>query len=238
MKTIVLLHGHGVDASIWNKTKKLLSADYQILTPDVSLLTTLANVEDYADWLKGWLNTQKVDKCTLIGHSMGGYIALAFAEKYPTLLDGFGLFHSTAYADSDEKREQRKKTLRFIEEHGAAAFIKKVGPDMYAEDFAKSHPTVIKKHIDTYSKLPTDAVAAGFKAIMARPDRTAILEETNQAVLFILGDEDKLIALDKTLPITKLPKKSHTIIMKGVGHMGMVENPQEAAAAIHGFMNQ
>ncbi|WP_428654623.1 alpha/beta fold hydrolase [Runella sp.] len=235
MKTLVLIHGHGVDASIWEDVKPHLDA-YQVLTPDISTDTKYKSIEDYADGLYEWLEDVGVKKCVLIGHSMGGYLTLAFAEKYPELLQGFGLFHSTAYADDEAKAEQRKKTLKFMETNGAAAFIKQSGPTMYSEDFAKENPAIIKSHIEKYSQLPTEAVIAGFKAIMNRPDRTAVLRAANVPVLFIFGKEDKLISFEKNIGLSEVPSNSHTLILKEAGHMGMVEDPKAAANAIKEFM--
>lgn len=235
MKTLVLVHGHGVDAAIWEDLKENLS-EYEVLTPDISTDTKYNSIEAYAEGLNEWLKEKNIEKCVMIGHSMGGYLTLAFAEKYPDTLQGFGLFHSTAYADDDAKREQRKKTLAFMETHGAAAFIKQSAPNMYAESFAKEHPEVIKNHIDTYSQLPTEAVIAGFKAIMNRPDRTQVLQNATVPVLFIFGQEDKLISFEKNIGLSELPKDAHTLILTESGHMGMVEDSEVVVKAIREFM--
>lgn len=235
MKTLVLIHGHGVDASIWEDIKPLLQ-EYQVLTPDFSTETKFKSIEEYADGLQAWLEEIGIKKCVLIGHSMGGYLTLAFAEKYPQLLQGFGLFHSTAYADDEAKTEQRKKTLTFMKTHGAAAFIRQSGPNMYAEAYAKNHPEVIKNHVEKYAQLPTEAVIAGFKAIMTRPDRTAILRDSNLPVLFVFGEEDKLISFEKNIELSKLSPNTHTLVLKEAGHMGMVEDPKASAEAIREFM--
>jgi pimeloyl-ACP methyl ester carboxylesterase len=235
MKTLVLVHGHGLDATIWNGLKVNLS-DYQVLVPDISTETRYESIEAYAEGLKEWLEVQNIDQCVMIGHSMGGYITLAFVEKYPEMLHGFGLFHSTAYADDDAKREQRKKTLAFMETHGTAAFVRQAGPNMYAESFAQAHPEVIKNHVEKYSQLPIEAVSAGFQAIMNRPDCTQVLCDTILPVLFIFGQEDKFIPFEKNIGLSELPKDSHTLVLAHSGHMGMVEDSESTSKAIRKFM--
>lgn len=235
MKTLVLVHGHGIDAAIWGNIKEILS-EYEVLTPDISTDTKYNSIEAYADGLNEWLKVKNIEKCVMIGHSMGGYITLAFAENYPETLKGFGLFHSTAYADDAEKREQRKKTLTFIETHGAAAFIRQSGPNMYAGSFSKEHPEVPKNHVEKYAKLPTEAVIAGFRAIMNRPDRTKVLEDATVPVLFIFGQEDKFIPFEKNIGLSELPKDSHTLVLAGSGHMGMIEDREATTKAIREFM--
>lgn len=235
MKTLVLIHGHGIDAAIWENLKESLS-EYEVLTPDISTDTEYNSIEAYAEGLNKWLKVKNIEKCVMIGHSMGGYITLAFAEKYPETLQGFGLFHSTAYADDEAKREQRKKTLSFMETHGTAAFIRQSGPNMYAESFAKEHPEVVKNHVEKYSQLPTEAVIAGFKAIMNRPDRTKVLQNATVPVLFIFGQEDKFISFEKNMSLSELPKDTHTLVMATSGHMGMIEDSDASAKAIQEFM--
>jgi len=236
MKNLVLLHGHGVDAAIWSELKTHLN-QYQVLMPDFSTETRYESIEAYAVGLYEWLKTQNIEKCTLLGHSMGGYITLAFAEKYPEILHGFGLFHSTAYADDDQKREQRQKTLRFMETHGTAAFIRQAGPNMYAEDFLEEQPQVIKNHIKKYTLLPPNAVITGFKAIMNRTDRTHVLQNATVPVLFIWGKEDKFIPFEKNIGLSELPNNAQTLVLAKSGHMGMIEDVEACSAAIRDFIN-
>ncbi|MFN8349090.1 MAG: alpha/beta hydrolase [Spirosomataceae bacterium] len=236
MKILVLIHGHGLDAAIWNQLKTLLANDYRVLTPDISAETRYQSIEEYADGMHDWLRKEGIDRCVMIGHSMGGYLTLAFAEKYPAMLEGFGLFHSTSYADDEAKREQRKKTLAFMEAHGAAAFVKQAGPTMYGERFTEEHPEVIKNHVETYSRLPTEAVIAGFKAIMHRPDRTHVLENAEVPVLFIFGQEDKFIPFEKNIGLSELPKNAYTLVLKDSGHMGMLEEGEATTRAVQEFM--
>ncbi|MFN4144908.1 MAG: alpha/beta fold hydrolase [Runella sp.] len=235
-KTLVLVHGHGVDARIWQRIVGHLP-DYQVLTPDFSTATSYASIEEYADALYQLLREAHVEQCAVVGHSMGGYIALAFAEKYPQMLTGLGLFHSTAYADDEPKRDQRQKALAFMQAHGTDTFIAQTAPNMYAEKYAQRFPTVIKAHIETYKNLLSQAFIAGFKAIMHRPDRTHVLRQISVPVLFILGKEDKLIAFDKTMTLTSLPQKSQVVVFEKVGHTGMIEAADESIEALRQLMD-
>ncbi|RYF63359.1 MAG: alpha/beta fold hydrolase, partial [Cytophagaceae bacterium] len=99
--TLVFLHGHPVSPVIWDFLSSALSDDYAIVKPDFSRLTQHTSVDAYADELHGQLASSEMGACVLIGHSMGGYIALAAAEKYPDRVKGIVLFNSTAFADPD-----------------------------------------------------------------------------------------------------------------------------------------
>ena len=163
-KTVVLLHGFGEDSSVWSGFVPFLQKDFYILTPDYARLSNFKSVEEYADFVHEKIVEKCIEKCVMIGHSMGGYIALAFAEKYPEMLNGLGLFHSTSFADSEEKKAARTKNIDFIDKHGAEAFIKTSTPNLYAEAFQKNHPEVIEKHIKYVSTPIAEAITTSHKA--------------------------------------------------------------------------
>ena len=133
LPTICLIHGHGVDASIWDSVYADLALDHAVLTPDFARLSTLTTIESYADELYDVLQAANVEKAILVGHSMGGYMALALAEQHPELVQGLVLYHSTATADDDAKREARQQVIKDRQGEGNGSFswkgeAKKVGP--------------------------------------------------------------------------------------------------------------
>src|SRR5258708_17986310 len=140
-KPVILLHGFAEDGNIWNYQFKKLKENFFVIVPDLpgsDLSETLEGkilIEDYADVIKAIADRELLNETqnqfTLIGHSMGGYITLAFAEKYPDLLNGFGLFHSTAYADDDAKKEIRRKGIEFIKNNGVDLFIKNTVANLF-----------------------------------------------------------------------------------------------------------
>jgi pimeloyl-ACP methyl ester carboxylesterase len=140
---VLLLHGFGEDSRIWEGTIADLSKQFLLIVPDLpgsgpsQLMQGEISMESMAEAVLEILKNEIPDlsaapvnrKPVLIGHSMGGYITLAFAEKYPQLLKAFGLFHSTAFADSEEKKQVRQKSIAFIRQHGAAKFIEQSTPN-------------------------------------------------------------------------------------------------------------
>jgi len=237
-KTIVLLHGHGVDDSIWDDVYAYLSEDYTIIKPNFSPLANCVTIEDYADELFRLLDSAAIEKITLVGHSMGGYITLAFAEKYPEMVEGIGLFHSSAYEDTPEKKEQRKKVANLLEKEGSEAFIRLTAPNLFGGHFRKTKNTKYKNYIDRFSTLSAKALAAGALAMGQRPDRTHILKETTVPVLFVLGMKDQLMPFDKIIEQTNLPQRSYHFIVAEAGHMAMVEKPEASAQILRYFFEQ
>ena len=148
-KPVMLVHGFGETGDVWEKQIAHLEKDFQLIVPDLpgsgeSEIVEDMSMEGLAEVIKkildavsgsvqskappsegfGEASPLKGGEVVLIGHSMGGYITLAFAEKYSTYLSAFGLFHSTAFADSEEKKETRKKGIEFVQKHGAFEFLK------------------------------------------------------------------------------------------------------------------
>ncbi|MCE7066199.1 alpha/beta fold hydrolase [Dyadobacter sp. CY326] len=237
-KTLVLLHGHGIDDTIWDNLDAALNEDFTIVRPNISLFTFCRSVEDYADELHRFLTNANITKCTLIGHSMGGYIALAFADKYMDMLEGFGLFHSTAYADDEAKKHQRNQTIELLKNHGTEAFLKNTAGNLFGERFKELYPDRIKEHIVRYGKLPAEALIAGIIAMRNRPDRTAVFMRMTFPVLFIIGMMDKLIPFESLISLSEFPKQSYPFILAEAGHMGMVERPDATARMIAWYMGK
>ena len=237
-KTLVLLHGHGVDDSIWDNVDASLNEYFTIVRPNISLFTFCQSVEDYADELHRFLTNATITKFTLIGHSMGGYVALAFAEKYPEMLEGFGLFHSTAYADDDAKRQQRSQMIELLKNHGTESFIKNTAGNMFGDRFKELFPEKIKSHIARFGKIPAEALIAGINAMRNRPDRTSVLRNLPFPVLFIIGMQDKLIPFESVITLSEFPKQSYPFILAEAGHMGMVERPDATSRMISWYMNR
>lgn len=244
-QTLILLHGFGESGSIWGDQLEKLAEVSRVIIPDLpgSGLSPMPEgasfdtLETYADLLHELLDAEGVPACTLIGHSMGGYIALAFAEKYPNKLAALGLFHSTALADSVQRKELRQKGIRFMQEHGTAAFLKEVIPGLYSASFRDESPGRVEEHFTESSSWATPAaLSTYYRAMMSRPDRTQILTDFPRPVLFILGALDKTVVLEETIPQTKLSQNSLVHVMEDVAHMGMREDPEQTNHILNSFM--
>ena len=231
-KTLVLVHGHGVDASIWDGIYADLLSDGPVLRPDFARLTNHTTIDGYADDLYGRLQAEGVNSIVLIGHSMGGYMALAFAERHPQMVRGLCLFHSTAYADDEPKKEQRRQTIEGMKTQGSAPFIEKTIPKMVASDYPAA---AVQKLVAHYRNLPVDALVAGMEAIAGRPDRTHVLRDAPFPVLLVLGKQDQLIDYDKNRTLADLSGQISVATMEVSGHLSMIEQPDEAIAALRTF---
>lgn len=239
--TIVLLHGFGEDSQIWNRQIALLSQNYRLIVPDLpgsgnsSMLSTPDTIEAYATAIEALLNHLSVNKCIILGHSMGGYITLAFAEAYPERLLGWGLIHSTAFADSEEKKLNRQRGIELMQQYGAYAFLRNTIPNLFAESFKKQEPEVLDQLIESAKAFTAEACCAYYKAMQLRPDRTQVLSGSKTPVLFVLGTEDVAAPLNDLLQQVHLPPTAYIHILENVGHMGMLEATDEVNMRIAAF---
>ena len=111
---------------------------------------------DFANALLAVLEEEQIPDLVLIGHSMGGYISMAFAEAFPQKIKALGLFHSSSYADSAEKKESREKNIRFIQKNGGALFVEQAIPGLFSDSFKLEHPEKIRHLVTRYANFTVD----------------------------------------------------------------------------------
>jgi pimeloyl-ACP methyl ester carboxylesterase len=246
-KAVLLLHGFGEESSIWDAQVAFLQQHCRIITPDMpgsgrSDLRAIAGdsptMEHYAAIILELLNTEKIDRCILLGHSMGGYIALAFAELYPERLEAFGLINSTAFADSAEKKQVRARAIETIGAHGAYSFLKTTIPTLFSTAFRGQHQEQISALIEKGKEFSKEALQQYYRAMMNRPDRTAVLKSNPLPVLFVIGTEDAPAPMNDVLQQTHLPDKSYIHVLQGIGHMSMLEAPDQLNKRLLAFINR
>jgi pimeloyl-ACP methyl ester carboxylesterase len=242
-EAVVLVHGFAEDGNIWNGIEQHLEQEFNVIVPDhVGSGKSKGNtagitMEKMADDIKAILDRENIGSCTMIGHSMGGYVTLAFAEKYPEKLSRFGLFHSSAFADSDEKKENRRKNIDFIKKHGTAKYLEQSVPKLFSPLTNEKNKALVTSIIDRYSNFSPDSLVHYSEAMIMRPDRTDILKNFDKPILFILGEFDSNIPLEQGLEQCKMPGNSYIYICTLSGHMGMLEEPAFSLESIRYFLS-
>ena len=251
-KTVILLHGFGEDSNVWEPQVEFLQQHFRLLVPDIpgsgqSQFVANAYIETYAEIIKAIIhddisNITDDDSgdrtVSLIGHSMGGYITLAFAEKYPQYLNSFGLFHSSAFADTEEKKETRKKAIGFIQSKGGYAFLKTSISGLFTQEYNAAYPQRVAALIEAAKDFTDEALIQYYEAMVARPDRTAILKSFKHPILFLIGEHDPAVPMQISLQQCYLPAQSHVHILKNSAHMGMWEETEKANKFLHQFLLQ
>jgi pimeloyl-ACP methyl ester carboxylesterase len=262
--TVLLVHGFGEDGNVWQNQVDYLKDKFRLIIPDLpgsgrSEMIDDMSIEGLAEVIKKILlaetspnsvasnrlnkfedsqNPPSGGRGAFIGHSMGGYIALAFAEKYPELLTGLGLVHSSAFADSEEKKVTRRKGIEFIKQNGAFEFLKTAIPNLFSPRSKDEMPEKIDEFIQEQHNFLPEALVSYYEAMMQRPDRTNVLKNSSVPVLFIMGKYDNAIPIEDGMKQCHLPEKSYIHVLRASGHMGMMEEPETSNKALEEFLLQ
>ncbi len=241
-ETVVLLHGFGEDSSIWDEQLSELKNKFELIIPDLPgsgksemIFKQGISIEDYANCLHAILKNEGIDQCILLGHSLGGYITLTFASIYGSMLSGFGLIHSTAFFDSDEKKHTRKKGIQFIEEHGAGLFLKSTVANLFSNKSKTEKSDLIVRLTEKGYDFSNQALIQYYNAMINRQDNTHVLRKAAIPVLFIIGTEDIPAPMNDVLKQVHLPNTSFIHIFPDVGHMSMIEDPEKLNKSLSNF---
>jgi 3-oxoadipate enol-lactonase len=228
-KPLMLLHGFPLDSSIWDETAAELESDFDLILPDLrgfgqsTTVETPYRMEDMADDLAALLTHLGLEQTSIAGHSMGGYVALAFAKKYPEKVRGLALVASQAAADAPDRKEGRYKTAQEVVEKGvgvvADAMTEKLSADVNVQ-------AASRKLIEAQSPA---AVIGALKAMAEREDMREALAAFLFPIVLFHGDSDVLIPMDRAREIREIVGDVVLIGLPGGGHMPMMEFPLETA---------
>ena len=240
---LVFLHGFLEDHTIWNDFADRLSDRFTIIQVDLPGFGKSDVIDDVhtmtlmAAAVKHVMDEENVDQCIMTGHSMGGYVTLAFAGLYPETLKGLVLFHSHAAADTEEGKENRNRTIEVVKKDHKNFIISFI-PLLFAEQNLERFAKEIKQLQGIALKTPADGVIAALAGMREREDRTELLQKLDVPVLFIIGKQDSRIPLEVILPQLSLPKNCEAIILDNVGHMGFIEAEALTYASLEHFFER
>ena len=241
-KCVVLLHGYLESMYVWDDFLPLITPEVRVITVDIpghGITDSVAEVhtmEMMADILHDMLDAMGIERVTMVGHSMGGYIALAFSEKYPESLDGLVLLSSTPNADTEQKVENRRREIELVRA-GKKDMLAKVAPEAgFAVQNRKRFKDYIEDLVEQVHITDDDGIVALLEGMIARKDQNDMLRESAVRQLFILGKLDNYISVEAAEAFIGKNPQAQVAWLENSGHMGFIEEPQACAEALLSFI--
>ncbi len=232
---LVLIHGYPLDHSIWEELAPLLEHDFDLIIPDLrgfgqsDVMEADDSILDYASDIAGLLKHLRIQKAFVAGHSMGGYVALAFARMYEQRLMGLGMISSQMVPDSPERKESRYATAKQVVEQGVGIVVESMATKLSAD------PRIQEFARELIARQPPLGIFSALYAMADRPDSSDIFAGFPFPVVIVHGDADALIPVERGLEMKATLRSAHYVQLPGVGHMPMMENPAGVAGALQFF---
>jgi len=240
---IILLHGYLESSGVWNGFEKNLVSGFRVISVDLpghglsDMFSECHTMEFMAEIIKKLIDSLGIEKVFLTGHSLGGYVTLAFLELFPETLSGYCLFHSHPFPDTPETVEKRKKEIALVAEGKKDLMY----PDNITRMFAASNLELCSEAYQRSkviaSRIPENGIISVLNGMMIRPSRLSVMEEGRVPCLWILGALDSYIQYDMIISKVKLPANARVEILKNSGHIGFIEETEKALIVIKKFMS-
>lgn len=236
---LVLIHGFCETSLMWISLAESLSDEFRVICPDLpgfgksSLPSDLNSLEQVAILLENWMVDQNIQNPIIIGHSLGGYVALALLERMQDKINGIGLFHSTAFDDDLDKKEMRDRTVTFLQKHGVDKFVTTFVPTLFPDSRKAELKHEINEAISQAKSSSLEGLIAFSHAMRDRKDRTKIIKEYQGPSLFIAGTHDSAIKIELSRAQQHLFTTYHEL--PETGHMGMIEQKEKTQEKIRRF---
>ncbi len=237
-RPVVLIHGFCENHEIWSGFADRLAESFEVFIIDLpgfgqsSPLSIPFSIEDISKKVLNWMDQINLDAPVVIGHSLGGYVALAMASCESKNIAGLGLFHSTPYPDSAERKSNRNRVIEFVNNNGVAPFVDTFVPGLF---FDKKHPAI--PSVDKIArKTSKETLIAYTTAMRDRASTSDILNNFNKPVLILGGEHDSIITTESIRGFGHSLKKGTVRILNETCHMGMFEQPEAAISIISEFL--
>jgi pimeloyl-ACP methyl ester carboxylesterase len=242
-RAVVLLHGFLGSKEIWSEFGDQLAKVFRVISIDLpghgesDCYGYIHPMELIAKSVKAVMNSLLLKRYVVIGHSMGGYAGLAFAELYFENVKGLCLFHSTAYADSAQKKSDRERAINAVKSNHTL-FIK----ETIANLFSPANAETLKKEISFAQKVARKTsrrgVVASLEGMKARPHRDVILHYAQYPIMMVIGKHDKVLNQQDLFEQAEIIKRKKILVLENSGHMGFLEEPEVCLKEIKRFIRK
>ena len=242
-RVVVLLHGFLGSKNVWDKAALDLAKSYRVIAIDLPGHGTTPcfgyahSMNLMAKCVKAVMDSLKLKKYVIIGHSMGGYVGLAFADLFPDNLRGLCLFHSTAYPDSEEKKEDRLRTIQLVKS-SKALYTKNTIKNLFAFKNLKYLKEEISFAGDIAKQTSKQGIIAALYGMRDRPGRDIILGLVEYPIMMVIGELDNVLPYEQLLEQSLLIKNKSILYLEHDGHFGFLESPKLCNKELRKFLRK
>lgn len=243
-EVLVLIHGYLEALDIWNGFAGELAKNFRVIRLDLpghgksDIVDPVHQMELLADAVKEVLDTEKVAKCSMVGHSLGGYVTLAFLEKYPEKLRRVSLFHSHPFADSEQVKANRQKEIEMVKNGEVENIIDTNIPKAFADKNLQKLEKGVEWAKEIAYRTEGKGIISNLRGMMERPDRSELVKGMTKPFLLIAGKNDNYIDYNQVIPKIELPEKGCLVTLEKSGHLGFVEERKQSLEVIYDFMKE
>jgi pimeloyl-ACP methyl ester carboxylesterase len=229
---MVLIHGYPLDHTIWNEASSILEKDMDLILPDLrgfgesEINESDTSIFRYAKDMVGLLDHLKIEKAFLVGHSMGGYVALAFARDFPERLSGLVLVSTQTVSDTSERKEGRLSTAKQVMEQGAQIVVESMTPKLSVDQSIQDQ---LKPLISRQKPL---GISCALKAMADRSDTSELFASFKLPIVIVHGGADALIPVERAREMKHALPQAGYFEFSGSGHVPMMEKPSATAEAL------
>ena len=237
---IVLLHGFLENKSMWDAYAEKLQKNYSVVAIDIpghgesDTVAEVQSMELLADIVSEMLSQEKITDAFVVGHSMGGYIALQLAKNHGSHVRGICLFNSTTLADTEEKKKDRLRAVKVFEK-SPKVFINEAIPNLFApENLSRFKEEIITIKADALA-CRVDGITACLRGMKDRPNMLPFLQQTELPVLFIVGKHDPIIPFKRMKEQLTAPNNVQSLVLEDAGHMCFLEEEKACYNQLEAF---
>lgn len=242
-RVVVLLHGFLGSKEIWEGTINNLSKSYRVIAIDLPghgstpCFGYAHSMELMAKCVKSVLDTLRLKKYLIVGHSMGGYVALAFADLYPENLRGMCLYHSTSYADSEQKRADRLRAIEVVKAN-KQVYTRSTIHNLFATKNLKYLKNEVSFAYSIAKTMKQQGIIAALHGMRDRPNRNLILGFVKYPIMMVIGELDNVLPYQQLLEQSEMIENKNILYLEHDGHFGFLESPRQSNKALRKFMRR
>jgi pimeloyl-ACP methyl ester carboxylesterase len=243
-QVVVLIHGYLETSEVLSSFTNKLSEKFRVIAVDLPGHGKSENTEKVltmelmASVIAKLVQNLNIKKIFLTGHSLGGYVTLAFVDMYPELLSGYCLLHSHPFSDDKGKVEKRNIEIGIVEKGKKDWFIPENISKLYATSNIRKFGEALKHSTEVALKVPDETIVAVLKGMILRSSRVTVMESGKVPLLWILGASDNLINCEEVQSKVKMPANAEIVVLKNSGHMGFIEEEERSVEIIYEYVNK